>query len=41
MVLKILILRTTQTEGLETKNIKVVKAGIRSTSPLMNECSCL
>jgi hypothetical protein len=36
MVLKILILSTTRTVGLETKNIKMVKAGIKFTFPLIN-----
>ena len=36
MVLKILILNTTRTEGLETKNLMMVKVRIKSTFPLMN-----
>jgi len=36
MVLKILILNITRTEGLETKNVMMVKAGIKPTFPLMN-----
>jgi len=36
MILKIFILNTIRTEGLETKNIMMVKAGIKSTFPLIN-----
>lgn len=36
MVLKILILGTTRREGLETENLKIVKAGITFTFPLIN-----